>query len=148
MIIIGCSNSRLLAKKIAKDGEGATKLVEVNVKNAATAEDAKKIAKSIVSSNLVKCAIFGNDPNVGRIMCAIGNSMAKFNENLINIYFGNEQVVQNGRIAGFNLSEAKSIMKKDALSITIDMNDGKGNATAYGCDMSYDYIKINALYTT
>jgi len=137
-----------LAKKIAKDGEGATKLVEVNVKNAATAEDAKKIAKSIVSSNLVKCAIFGNDPNVGRIMCAIGNSMAKFNENLINIYFGNEQVVQNGRIAGFNLSEAKSIMKKDALSITIDMNDGKGNATAYGCDMSYDYIKINALYTT
>lgn len=137
-----------LAKKIAKDGEGATKLVEVNVKNAATAEDAKKIAKSIVSSNLVKCAIFGNDPNVGRIMCAIGNSMAKFNENLISIYFGNEQVVQNGRISGFNLGEVKSIMKKDVLSITIDMSDGKENATAYGCDMTYNYIKINALYTT
>jgi len=137
-----------LAKKIAKDGEGATKLVEVNVKNAASEEDAKKIAKSVVSSNLVKCAIFGNDPNVGRIMCAIGNSTAKFKESLINIYFGNEQVVQNGRIAGFNLSEVKSIMKRDVLSITINMNDGKENATAYGCDMTYDYIKINALYTT
>src|SRR3989338_4017896 len=137
-----------LAKKIAKDGEGATKLVEVNVKNAASEEDAKKIAKSVVSSNLVKCAIFGNDPNVGRIMCAIGNSMAKFKENLIDIYFGNEQVVQNGRISGFNINEIKSIMKKDALIITIDMKNGKENATAYGCDMSYDYIKINALYTT
>ena len=137
-----------LAKKIAKDGEGATKLVEVNVKNAASEEDAKKIAKSVVSSNLVKCAIFGNDPNVGRIMCAIGNSTAKFKESLINIYFGNEQVVQNGRIAGFNLSEVKSIMKRDVLSITINMNDGKENATAYGCDMTYDYIKVNALYTT
>ncbi len=137
-----------LAKKIAKDGEGATKLVEVHVKNASTEEDAKKIAKAVVSSNLVKCAIFGNDPNVGRIMCAIGNSMAKFKENLIDIYFGSEQVVQNGRISGFNLDEIKRIMKKDALIITIDMNNGKENATAYGCDMTYDYIKINALYTT
>ena len=137
-----------LAKKIAKDGEGATKLVEVHAKNAATEEDAKKIAKAVVSSNLVKCAIFGNDPNVGRIMCAIGNSMAKFKENLIDIYFGNEQVVQNGRISVFNPNEIKSIMKKDALAITIDLNNGKENATAYGCDMTYDYIKINALYST
>ncbi len=137
-----------LAKKIAKDGEGATKLVEAHVKNAATEEDAKKIAKSVVSSNLVKCAIFGNDPNVGRVMCAIGNSMAKFRENLVDIYFGNEQVVQNGRISGFNLNEVKSIMKKDTLIITIDVNNGKENAAAYGCDMTYDYVKINALYTT
>ena len=137
-----------LAKKIAKDGEGATKLVEVHVKNAAAEEDAKKIAKAVVSSNLVKCAIFGNDPNVGRIMCAIGNSMAKFKENLIDIYFGNEQVVQKGRISGFNLNAVKSIMKKDALTIIIDMNNGKENATAYGCDMTYDYVKINAMYTT
>lgn len=137
-----------LAKKIAKDGEGATKLIEVNVKNAATEKDAKKIAKSVVSSNLVKCAIFGNDPNVGRIMCAIGNSTAEFKENLIDIYFGSERVVQNGRISGFNPDEIKSIMKKDVLSITIDMNNGKENASAYGCDMTYDYIKINAMYTT
>ncbi len=137
-----------LAKKIAKDGEGATKLVEVHVKNAVSEEDAKKIAKAVVSSNLVKCAIFGNDPNVGRIMCAIGNSMAKFKENLIDIYFGSEQVVQNGRISGFDLNKVKSIMKKGALAITIDMSNGKENATAYGCDMTYDYVKINALYTT
>ena len=120
----------------------------MHVKNAATEADAKKIAKSVVSSNLVKCAIFGNDPNVGRIMCAIGNSTAEFKENLIGIYFGSEQVVQNGRISGFNLDKIKGIMKKDVLIITIDMNNGNENAAAYGCDMTYDYVKINALYTT
>ena len=137
-----------LAKKIAKDGEGATKLVEVEVRNSTTKNDAEKIAKSVISSNLVKCAIFGKDPNVGRIMCAIGNSTAKFKESLVNIYFGKEQVVQNGRITGFTLSEVKAIMNNDVLRITIDMNQGKENAMAYGCDMSYDYVKINALYTT
>src|SRR3990167_4616302 len=81
-----------LAKKIAKDGEGATKLIEINAKNAKTEEDAKKIAKSIINSNLRKCAIFGKDVNWGRIMCAIGNSGAKFNESFIDIYFDNEKI--------------------------------------------------------
>ncbi len=137
-----------LAKKIAKDGEGATKLVEVEVKNVATKEDAKKIAKSVISSNLVKCAVFGNDPNWGRVMCAMGNSGAKFKENLVDIYFSKECIVNKGIATDFDISKVKDIMNKAVLRITIDMNNGKENAWAYGCDMSYDYVKINASYTT
>ena len=137
-----------LAKKIAKDGEGATKLVEASAKNAKTEEDAKKIAKSVINSNLVKCAIFGKDVNWGRIMCAIGNSGAKFNESFIDIYFDDKKIVENGKGANYDAKKVKEIMNKDALKITIDLKDGKVNATAYGCDMSYDYIKINAEYTT
>jgi len=137
-----------LAKKIARDGEGATKLVEVEVKNAKTDEDAKRLAKSIVSSNLVKCAIFGNDPNWGRILCAMGNSGADFQEKLVDVFFGNEAVVINGTSNGFNLRKVKEIMAGSELKITIDLKNGNKSATAYGCDMSYDYIRINAAYTT
>ena len=137
-----------LAKKIARDGEGATKLVEVEVKNAVSKADADKIAKSVVSSNLVKCAIFGNDPNWGRILCAIGNSAAKFKENLVDIYFGKELVVNNGMMTNFDLNKVKSIMRKDMLKITIDLKLRNDCSIAYGCDMSYDYVKINASYTT
>ena len=137
-----------LAKKIAKDGEGATKLIEINAKNAKTEEDAKKIAKSIINSNLVKCAIFGKDVNWGRLMCAIGNSGVKFNENSIDIYFDNEKIVENGKGANYDLKKVKKLMDKDNLKIVVDLKQGNENATAYGCDMSYDYIKINAEYTT
>ena len=137
-----------LAKKIAKDGEGATKLVEVGVKNAATKNDAEKIAKSVVSSNLVKCAIFGNDPNWGRIICAMGNSNADFDENSVDVYFGREMIVNKGIMADFDLGKVKGIMGKDVLKITIDLNGGKYHSLAWGCDMSYDYVKINALYST
>jgi glutamate N-acetyltransferase/amino-acid N-acetyltransferase len=134
-----------LAKKIAKDGEGSTKLIEVEVKNAITKANAEKLAKSVVTSNLVKCAVFGNDPNWGRIMCVIGNSEAKFKENLVDIYFGKELIVKNGVAKKFNLNKVRNIMKKD-FKITIDVKQGKEKAIAYGCDMSYDYIKINAEY--
>ena len=137
-----------LAKKIARDGEGATKLVEVEVKNAVSKADADKIAKSVVSSNLVKCAIFGNDPNWGRILCAIGNSAAEFKENLVDIYFGKELVVNNGIMTNFDLNKVKSIMRKNMLKITIDLKLGNDCSLAYGCDMGYDYVKINASYTT
>ncbi|MEK6876284.1 MAG: bifunctional ornithine acetyltransferase/N-acetylglutamate synthase, partial [Nanoarchaeota archaeon] len=137
-----------LAKKIAKDGEGATKLIEVSAKNAKTEEDAKKIAKSVINSNLVKCAIFGKDINWGRIMSAMGNSNAAFNENKVDIYFDDKKIVENGKGANYDVEKIKKIMDKDNLKITIDLKDGKGNAAAYGCDMSYDYIKINAEYTT
>ncbi len=137
-----------MAKKIAKDGEGATKLIEVNAKNAKTEEDAKKIAKSIIGSNLVKCAIFGKDVNWGRLMCAIGNSGAKFNESNIDIYFDSEKIVENGKGSNYDSVKVKKIMDKDNLKIVVDLKQGDGNATAYGCDMSYDYIKINAEYTT
>ena len=137
-----------LAKKIAKDGEGATKLIEVNAKNAKTEEDAKKIAKSVISSNLVKCAVFGKDVNWGRIMSAMGNSNAAFNENKVDICFDDKKVVENGKVANYDVKKIKKTMDKDNLKITIDLKNGKGNATAYGCDMSYNYIKINAEYTT
>ncbi len=135
-----------LAKKIAKDGEGATKLVEAAVMHAATLEDAKKIAKSAISSNLVKCAIFGNDPNWGRILCAIGNSNAKFEEKLIDVYFDDLPVVKGGVAAKLDSEKIKNAMQKDKLKVTIDLNNGNESATAYGCDMTFDYIKINAHY--
>lgn len=137
-----------LAKKIARDGEGATKLIQVNIKNAFSSNDAKKIAKAVISSNLVKCAVYGNDPNWGRIMCAIGNSGAKFNENKVDILFDNEPIVRDSIPLGFDYQKIKGIMAKDKLDININLKDGSKSATAYGCDMTEDYIKINALYTT
>lgn len=141
-----------LAKKIAKDGEGATKLIEVEVKNAFTKADAEKIAKSVISSNLVKCAVFGNDPNWGRIVSAMGNSGAEFDEKLIYIYFwntlGKKLIVKKGTAASFDAKEARKIMKSDVLRITIDIKQGNENAIAYGCDMTYEYVKINGMYAT
>ncbi len=137
-----------LAKKIAKDGEGATKLIEVHVKNAKTGDDAKKIAKSIICSNLVKSAIFGNDPNWGRIMCAIGYSGAEIEESKIDISFGDEKIAENGTEKNFDNKKIKGLMSKDELKITINLNNGNHSATAYGCDLTYDYVKINADYHT
>jgi len=137
-----------LAKKVAIDGEGASKLIEVEAKNAATKTDAEKIAKSVISSNLVKCAVFGNDPNWGRIMCAMGNSGANFDEGLVDIYFDGEIIVNKGIMANFKIEKMKGIMNKSALKITIDLNGGKYHSIAWGCDMSYDYVKINAHYRT
>ena len=137
-----------LAREIARDGEGATKLVEVNAVNAKTEDDARKAAKAVISSNLVKCALFGNDPNWGRILCAIGNSGANFDEGNIDIYFGSHKIVSNGTSTGFSRHEVKGEMAKKELVIKIDMKQGKHGAKAFGCDMSIDYIKINALYTT
>ncbi len=137
-----------LAKKIARDGEGATKLIQVNAKNAATEIDARKIAKSVVSSNLVKCAIYGNDPNWGRILCAMGNSGANFDESKIDVYFDNDLIVKNGTGINFDYEKIKKIMGKEKLDINISLNNGNKNATAYGCDMTEEYVKINALYAT
>lgn len=137
-----------LAKMIARDGEGATKLIEVNVKNAKSQDDAKKIAKSIVSSNLVKAAFFGNDLNWGRIMCAIGNSDASFKQDKVNINFNSEMVVKDGIENSFNKENAINALKKEEVKVTIDLNDGIFEATAWGCDLSYEYIKINAEYST
>lgn len=135
-----------LAKMIAKDGEGATKLIKVHVKNASTETDAKKIAKSIVCSDLFRCAVYGNDPNWGRIMCAIGNSETKFDEEKIDVYFNKEKIVKNGISIDFNKEKIVSIMKKDELEVTIDLKLGNKEATAYGCDLTEDYIKINSHY--
>jgi len=137
-----------LAKKIAADGEGATKLIEVKVKNAKDKKSAKTLAKSIISSNLFKCAVYGNDPNWGRILCAMGNSGISFNESKVDVYFGNKIIVKKGTTANFNYNKIKKIMGNKELKVTIDMKQGKDEATAYGCDMTEDYIKINAHYHT
>ena len=137
-----------LAKKIAIDGEGATKLVEVRVKNALTKNDADRIAKSVITSNLVKCALFGNDPNWGRILCAMGNSGASFDQNLVDVHFEDEGIVKNGVSNGFNYEKIKQAMARKALKIVINLNQGSGCSVAYGCDMTYDYVRINAAYTT
>lgn len=138
-----------MAKKIVFDGEGATKLIEVTVKNAQSNLDAKKIAKSIVGSNLVKCAMFGNDPNWGRIISAIGNSDAHFKEDKLDILVQGKLIVENGvEVKDFDVEEISKLLKNDEVKIIVDLNIGKGEATAYGCDMSYDYVQINSQYHT
>jgi glutamate N-acetyltransferase/amino-acid N-acetyltransferase len=145
-----------LAKMMAKDGEGATKYMEVTVNGAASEEDAKEAAKAIVSSSLVKTALFGADPNWGRVIAAVGYSGANMDENSVNITFKSEnkivEIVKNGSILATEESEelkiAEELMKKDELKIIVDLNLGKYSATAFGCDLSYDYVKINSEYST
>ena len=140
-----------LAKKVARDGEGATKLIEINVKNASTYEQAKKIAKSIAGSNLVKCAMFGNDPNWGRIMCAAGYADVEdkhFHPEKIDIIINSEKIVSDCVSAKFDKPHFSELLKSENVIVEVDLKLGKESATAYGCDMSYDYVKINAEYHT
>jgi glutamate N-acetyltransferase / amino-acid N-acetyltransferase len=140
--------SQELAKKIARDGEGATKLVEVRVQHAASAEEAGAIGKTVIASSLVKTAIYGADPNWGRIIMAAGNSGATFNPSNISVWLGDVQVVQAGKPAVFDEKTASEQLKQQTVVITIDLQEGSGEATAWGCDLSYDYVKINASYRT
>ncbi len=141
-----------LAKMIAKDGEGATKLIEAGVKGAKNLEDARKAAKAIVRSPLVKTAIFGKDPNWGRVVAACGYSGAEVDQDKISLKFsGNNQeavLVDSGRIVEGKLEALKSIMENDEIVIEVALGLGDGEATAWGCDLTYDYVKINAMYTT
>ncbi len=141
-----------LAKLIAKDGEGATKLIEVTTKGAKTLEDAKKVSKSVITSSLFKAAVFGGDPNWGRILCAVGYSEAELIIDKVDIYLkANESIVQvanNGMSMEFDIKKAEEILKNEKVEIIIELNDGQFDATAWGCDLSYDYVKINAEYHT
>lgn len=137
-----------LAKKIARDGEGATKLFEVTVKGANSLDDARKIGKSIISSNLVKTAIYGNDPNWGRIVCAVGYSKATVNPDLVSVWIGEYEVVDKGLPLPMDEAALKSYLEQENLSIIVDLGQGEYTATAWGCDLSYDYVKINASYRT
>ena len=141
-----------LAKLIAKDGEGATKLIEVTTKGAKTLEDAKKVSKSVITSSLFKAAVFGGDPNWGRILCAVGYSEAELIIDKVDIYLkANESIVQvanNGMSMEFDVKKAEEILKNEKVEIIIELNDGQFDATAWGCDLSYDYVKINAEYHT
>lgn len=141
-----------LAKKIAEDGEGATKYIEAHVKGAIDKTDAKRAAKSIIESNLVKTAIFGGDPNWGRIVAAVGYSGAKVDENKISLLMHaggiDEDIIIDGSVQRFNEDNLKYIMSKDRIFIEVDLGKGREEATAFGCDLSYDYVKINGAYRT
>ncbi len=148
-----CAN---LAKMIAKDGEGATKFMEVEINGAVSIDDARAAAKSIVSSPLVKTALFGADPNWGRIIAAVGYSGADMNEKKITVILQSEdkdvKIVDNGIVKAYDGSEelvvAEEIMENPEIKIVVDINLGNQSATAYGCDLSYDYVKINSEYST
>ncbi|PLR78846.1 N-acetylglutamate synthase [Bacillus sp. V3-13] len=137
-----------LAKQIAKDGEGATKLVEVNVTGAADNYDGNMIAKQIVGSNLVKTAVYGADANWGRIICAIGQSTASLNPETVDISIGPIKMLSNSEPQSFSEQEATEYLKSDFIQIFVDVNEGDGVGKAWGCDLTYDYIKINASYRT
>ena len=139
-----------LAKKMAADGEGASKLFEAKVINAKTKEDAKTLSRAIVGSNLSKAAIFGCDANFGRFLCAMGYSGAKFDEEDVELFFesanGRLEVFHRGTPLAFDEEKALDIMKADAVTVFVNMNEGNECATAWGCDLTYDYVKINADY--
>ena len=145
-----------LAKKMARDGEGATKFIEANVCGAKDNDDAKLAAKSIISSSLFKSAVFGGDPNWGRIVSAIGYSGCDLNPDIVTIAIADEEdevdLVRSGEILAFEntpyLERAEKIMQSKNVTVNIDMDLGEGKATAWGCDLTYDYVKINAEYTT
>mgnify|MGYP002726343127 FL=1 len=139
-----------LSKKIAGDGEGCTCLFEVRVLNALTKEDAKTMAKSVVCSSLTKAAIYGHDANWGRILCAMGYSGADFDPELVDIYFesacGRLQIVKDGRADDYSEEEATKILSKEHVIAICDCKQGTFNATAYGCDLTHEYVNINADY--
>lgn len=139
-----------LCKKIAQDGEGASKLLECNVSNAPDKPLAKKIAKSIVTSSLFKCAMFGSDANWGRILCAIGYTDGDFEVNTIYVTLesikGSIIVCVDGSGVEFDEDLAKQILSEDSIKINVDMKQGTAVATAWGCDLTYDYVKINGDY--
>lgn len=140
--------SESLAKQIARDGEGATKLVEVEVMGASSDNDARKVAKQIVGSNLVKTAIFGNDANWGRIIGAIGQTDAVINDKTVSISIGPVKMLENSELVAFSEEEAKEYLQEELIQIFVDLGIGKGYSKAWGCDLSYDYVKINASYRT
>ncbi|ASV66252.1 bifunctional ornithine acetyltransferase/N-acetylglutamate synthase [Cytobacillus kochii] len=135
-----------LAKSIARDGEGATKLVEVIVKGAITNEEAQKAAKQIVGSNLVKTAIHGADANWGRIIGALGQSQVQVDPNNVDISIGPIQMLKESTPVSFSEEEAKAYLLGEMVEIHVDLHIGECLAKAWGCDLSYDYVKINASY--
>lgn len=141
--------ARQLAMKIVKDGEGATRFVTVNVSGAKSGADARKAARAIANSLLVKTSWFGGDPNWGRIIAAVGYSGAEVDETRVNITFDKLRVVTGGRKAkDFVLADLENVYKQKSFSVNVDLRLGKGAATVYTCDCSYDYVKINAEYLT
>ncbi len=137
-----------LAKDVARDGEGATKLVEIVVRGAATEAGAHRIAKTIAESPLVKTALFGNDPNWGRLLMAAGRAGVPFDPNAVEAKIGPHVVCSQGRSIAFDRDAARDYLTQKEVQIVLDLNTGDESATVWTCDYSYDYIKINAEYHT
>lgn len=141
-----------LCRRIAGDGEGATKLIECKVTGAETLETAKTVAKSVICSSLTKAAMFGSDANWGRVLCAIGYSGAAVDVNKIDVAFkspkGEIEVCKNGAGIPFSEEKAKEILLESEIEILVELNSGKYSSCAWGCDLTYDYVKINGDYRT
>ena len=141
-----------LCRMIAGDGEGATKLLECHVSGAATLATAKTVAKSVICSSLLKAAMFGADANWGRVLCAIGYSGADVDVDRVDVSFrspkGTIAVCQNGAGVEFSEEKAKEILLESEIEILVALNSGDFDATAWGCDLTYDYVKINGDYRT
>ena len=142
--------NKTLAQKIAGDGEGATALFEVKITGAQTKEQAVTLSKSVITSNLTKAAIFGHDANWGRILCAMGCSGAQFEPEKVDLVFesraGRIQIMKNGIGTDYSEEEATKILSEDKVTVIADIKMGEETATAWGCDLTYDYVKINADY--
>ena len=142
--------NQTLAKKMAGDGEGATTLFETRVIHAATKADARRLSKSVIGSSLCKTAVYGNDANFGRFLCALGYSGVKFDPEKVSLYFENGEksmlIYENGVAADYSEEEASKILASPEVRVLVDMHTGDAEATAWGCDFSYDYVKINADY--
>lgn len=139
-----------LAKKMAGDGEGATALFETKVIHADSKEHAKVLAKSVICSSLTKAAIYGHDANWGRILCALGYSGVEFDPEAIELFFqsksGQIQIYKDGVATDYSEEEATKILSEEEVTVLVDMKMGEAEATAWGCDLTYDYVKINADY--
>ena len=142
--------NKTLAKMMSGDGEGATALFEVKVINASSKAEAVTLAKSVVTSSLTKAAIYGHDANWGRILCALGYAGVDFDPEKVDLYFessnGRLKIIENGVATGYSEEEATKILMADAVTAICDMKQGDAEATAWGCDLTYDYVKINADY--
>ena len=139
---------RYLACSIAADGEGATRLIEVCVEGAKSRSQARKVARLIAASALVKSAVHGNDPNWGRVVAVLGRSGAEMDEGMLDVYLQGEQVMRSGSPLPFEKDKLSRRMKADKVTIRVCLNIGMGNAVAWGCDLSQEYVTINSDYTT
>ncbi|PKM50729.1 MAG: ornithine acetyltransferase [Firmicutes bacterium HGW-Firmicutes-6] len=141
---------KTLAKKIIRDGEGASKFVEVEVRGTKTKDDARRLAKSVITSSLVKTALFGEDANWGRVLCALGYSGADFDPLKVSLVFSSQAgmitLLNDGAPIAFDEDEAKKVLSETDIYIAVEMEEGDEKAVAWGCDLSYDYVKINGDY--
>ena len=141
-----------LTRMLAKDGEGASKLLECICTGCPSKDDAITIAKAVIGSTLFKCAIFGEDANWGRVLCAIGYADAEFDITKVDVdlksEFGTVAVCRNGAGVEFSEETAASVLSSDEIQVLVNLNQGNENATAWGCDLTYEYVKINGDYRT